>query len=412
MSCFPKTIFIKLVLVNNFKTGKIRLEKEDFWMYIKNIEGRTLIEVLEKEFTDLNTGCLVIMLSEADATKLPGLSAILNKNEIKFVGGVFPKLIVDSKLVKSGMIVKKLPVIGEPMFYEDVTKFNKELCTDDFPESFFDGSKKYGALIMGEGLCPAFEPWLNKVYELLGDSCSYIGAGAGFYDLKPGKCIFNNSGCYQGAAFFMILDCSIDLAIAHGLKECFGPFAASEVKDYYELLQLAWRPAYEVYQEMIGKDIGEQINKDETFSMGTGYPLGIDRENSEKVVREFLSPSPRDGIMLGGMVPENAMVYIMKCDVESMLAAAKKVAQDAALSDKTKVFDSLIVDCISREINLGERFSEEINNIAEAVDRISHGAIAEGVLSIGEIASDAQDSHLDKHNKTIVLGYFKGIADD
>ena len=75
------------------------------------------------------------------------------------------------------------------------------------------------------------------------------------------------------------------------------------------------------------------------------------------------------------------------------------------MADQQEVESCLVMDCYSRAAFLGDRFNEELKVINTSVASALPGLKTEGVLALGEIASDGNRLP-DMHNKTMAAALF------
>lgn len=350
--------------------------------------------------------CVVLMVAEESYSEISEIIAGLQVLRVRFVGGVFPAVIVNNKIYSSGIIWKKYPIACEPLFFGESRGIYFDPEKFSFPEELLRGHKKYSALSFVDGQSGEAGEYLSQIYNFFGDSCSYFGAGAGFSVPSERKSIFSANGFFAGMGFMLILDLEVKVALAHGFEPCSEPFLATRVIKPEELQTISWRPAFAVYREIVEADSGKSVTPENLNETGLLYPLGIYRENAESIVREAKSTNAAGSLMLGGGIAENAVIQVMRGCKEKMLEAAREVLLDFDLDPKLPFHDALIVDCISRPDNLGEDFKLELDLLFKGVSKITGQQNVVGVLSLCEIASTSLDGFIDIYNKTLALACF------
>jgi hypothetical protein len=143
---------------------------------------------------------------------------------------------------------------------------------------------------------------------------------------------------------------------------------------------------------------GEPIPEDRFFETAGGYPLGIARMENERIVRDILRPTEQGGLRCVGEAPEGVFVDVLRGDAASLIEAASHARDRArAAFPGTEIGTmDLFMDCISRVLFLGDRFSGELAAVREP------GRPLIGACTIGEIANSGVD-FLEFFNKTAVV---------
>jgi len=154
---------------------------------------KTLGEV--KDYIDnlsLKQGdALMILVGEKSGNDLDGIREYLNSKDIRFFGGIYPRLLVEDKCLEEGFIIEKY----EPVYLSIVLPYLMRFKMD---KSLIEDNT---ALVLADGLSPKVQDLMDTIYDKVGNGVTYIGGGAGFYDLKQRACIFDNKGVYQDVAY-------------------------------------------------------------------------------------------------------------------------------------------------------------------------------------------------------------------
>lgn len=315
---------------------------------------------------------------------------------IPVFGGIFPQIIADAENLEKGSLVLALPLEVSTYYVEHLSDPDEDYY--DQIEQWSDHINVHSSLItLVDGLSSRISAVLEDLYDILGSDYQYIGGGAGSLSFRQKPCLFSNDGLRQDCAQITKINEPIDLGIKHGWQPFAGPFFITGA-NHTAIQTLDYRPAFEVYQEVVEKDSGKSFQDTDFFDLAKAYPFGLDRLKGDVVVRDPLYRQ-EDELICVGEVPSNHMVYILKGDAEQLLAASKQSAETAVCA-KTDYHFAILFDCISRVLFLEDRFQEEIGNIKT---QLPNALPLIGVLSLGEIA-DAGNACLEFFNKTIVLG--------
>ena len=339
---------------------------------------------------------LLVLACDANGFTTAQLDARLCALPIPIFGGVFPEIIVGAHEMTRGSIVCGLAVSASVYHIERLS---------DPDEDYLPSAERLIATIpagatlitLVDGLSKRISSLLENLYEALGTRNQYIGGGAGSLSFTQKPCLFSNQGLRVDCAQITAINLPINIGIEHGWHKFAGPFFVTGAHDNI-ITSLDYRPAFEVYQEVVEADSGQCFNATNFFDLAKAYPFGLDRLKGEVVVRD---PLLREGnnLVCVGEVPANHIIYILKGEASSLLEASSACARHATQAQAQPML-ALLFDCISRTLFLQERFTEEIGNICQ---HLPPNVPLIGALSLGEIA-DAGHTCLEFFNKTIVLG--------
>ncbi|WP_202319976.1 FIST signal transduction protein [Archaeoglobus neptunius] len=236
-------------------------------------------------------------------------------------------------------------------------------------------------MIFGDALHADIESLIEKIYFKLGNRIKYIGGGAGSMRSRI-KCLFDRAGFFSESILLAFLPHDFNIAVRHGWRELDQSFISTEV-DGRRIIELDWKPAFEVYREALELS-GVQISRKNFFEVALAFPFGLSKVKGEDIIRDPIGLDG-DSIICAGNVPQNCILKLMHGDKEDLI----KATRDCLESVENAV---LSFDCISRAIFLGEDLDRELRYLKDTF----------GALTIGEIGCD--DGFLEFHNKTVVVG--------
>ncbi len=328
---------------------------------------------------------LMILAGERSADQVQEMIDRLNRHNVSFFGGIFPEIIVGNKNRKEGFVVEKL----QPLYSSLVFPFMMRLSQD------VEKLRGATAIIFVDGLSGRMKDLTDTVYGKLGDAVTYIGGGAGFYDMHQRPCIFNNKQLYADALYICIISNETRMALEHGWNKMSGPFYIKRSYDNV-ISQLDSYKAFDVYRNVIEEEEDLTLFKEDFFIYAKDHPFGIHEDDGSLVVRDPIAVNDNDEIICVAGIPEGSEVYILKGDTDTLLKSSLRITETCRDSAPKKYLP-LLFDCISRAMFLGKRFPDELDNIQA---NLNYGV--EGALSIGEIASGKNGEPV-IHNKSTVL---------
>lgn len=353
-------------------------------MYLKSLDE---LKKYVKDLSVMPGEELMILTAEKSSIHVNELIEYLNEEEINFFGGIYPRLLVGDKSLQSGFIVEKYEPLYSSIVLPYLMRFKLDVNT----------LKDCTALVLVDGLSSQMKDLTDTVYNKLGNNVSYIGGGAGYYDLTQRPCIFTNKGIFQDVLYVCIIKSPVKIAVNHGWNKLEGPFHITESRSNV-LCKLDSYNAFDVYRDIIEDEEKITLYKSDFFIYAKDHPFGIvKRGQTNLVVRDPIALNEDNEIICVADIPEDSDLYILKGDVNSLLSSSLDIATNCA-SNAPEKYIPLLFDCISRAMFLEERFEEELTNIQSKFKYTVQGA-----LSIGEISS-SNNGQLVIHNKSTILG--------
>lgn len=366
-------------------------------MYFKQTNKESL-SIAIGQLQVKETEGLFVLLGEKEAPDLFLFQEELQTFNVEFVGGLFPSLIVGNKKYEEGMIVLKIPLSGQPVLVENLSRDEPR-----WPEiKTFSDDDNISLMVLLDGLSGNVSKFLFELFYLYGNSFNYFGGGAGSLSLIQKPCLFSNKGVFEDAALICPINLKSTLGVKHGWEQVYGPIIATKTNKNI-IQELNWEPAFNVYKKVVEDFSDQKLNDENFFDIAKGYPFGLQRLNSEVVVRDPIAVIEDGALICVGEVPENSVLMVLCGEKEKLIAAANLAVQECSTVQGT-LKKAMVFDCISRVLFLEEDFEKEITAIQNqvSVSNVESDVIIEGALTLGEISSHGQGT-LEFFNKTIVV---------
>ncbi len=328
---------------------------------------------------------LMIMVGEKSADQVPEMIDYLNQQNVSFFGGIFPEIIVGNKNRKEGYVVEKLQPVHSSLVFPFMMRFSQDR----------EMLRGMTAIVFVDGLSSRMKDLTDTVFNKLGDTVTYIGGGAGFYDMHHRPCIFDNKRLYEDALYICIVDNEARMALEHGWNKMSGPYYVKRSYDNV-ISHLDSYKAFDVYRHVIEEEEDLTLFKEDFFIYAKDHPFGINEEDGSLIIRDPIAVNDNDEIICVAGIPEGSEVYILNGDADTLLKSSLHITQ-VCRNHAPQKYLPLLFDCISRAMFLGKRFPDELDIIQA---NLNYGI--EGALSIGEIAT-RKNGELVIHNKATVL---------
>jgi len=166
------------------------------------------------------------------------------------------------------------------------------------------------------------------------------------------------------------------------------------------IAQIDWRPAFDVYQELVQQQYGVQITRDNFYQLAVHYPFGIVRANHHVVVRIPVVLNDDGSLFCVGEVPANAVLTLLqRPEVDSQETLRVLTEGLQAINGHTAGDELLLFYCAGRRLHLGlEAASSELVEFG----RRTGAAQVAGALSLGEIGGSSLHGYPLFHNATLV----------
>jgi hypothetical protein len=311
-------------------------------------------------------------------------------------GGVFPQVVHGREHLARGTVVIGLPVA--PRLTTIRTLSDPDAPITAAVAAAIDAEAAGSTcFVFVDGLARRIGALVDALFVHHGVGVGFVGGGAGSLTLVQRPCVLTNGGLLADAAVLAQLPLASGIGVAHGWAIISDPLKVTR-SDRTTIVELDYRPALDVYREVVEPAAGVRVTADDFFTVAKGHPFGIRRMDSEVVVRDPITVGDRGSLVCVGDVAQGSVVHILRGEAEALIAAARLADTRAHQALAAPTGWRLFIDCISRVLFLGDGFGAELAAVDDGVPMV-------GALTLGEIASSG-DGMLEFYNKTAVVGRF------
>ncbi|PKL48389.1 MAG: histidine kinase [Candidatus Riflebacteria bacterium HGW-Riflebacteria-2] len=362
-----------------------------------------LAQAVESLLKEEEPAGLMILAADANGFTPENLDPVLQSLKTPVFGGIFPQIIHSGQNHVKGSVIVAMHVTPEIVCVKNLS--DSEALYEEQLAPFSDkwgqpkNSNDETFIVFVDGLSRRISSLIEDMFYCFGLQRNYIGGGAGSLSFCQKPCLITPKGLLQDAAVIAKLPLSCGTGVAHGWEAISEGMKVTQAEGNV-LQTLDWRPAFDVYRELVEAHSGLHFTEDNFFDIAKSYPFGISRLDTEVIVRDPLMKNQNNCLVCVGEIPPGSFVRLLHGRPESLIDAATKARQlaEQATRSHTDSGNAFIIDCISRVLFLEDRITEELK-AAGGKHRLF------GALTLGEIANSGQD-YLEFFNKTTVIGIF------
>ena len=372
--------------------------------YVEAIDGAAVVPVLRAWRAAHPASGVIALVPEKEREKVERLQAICTDERTPLAGGVFPALVVRGSFSDAGAWLLRVNEMPPPVLV-DLPQGDGELgpaaaAIADRLAAQLQVAGDLALLLLFDAIFPRVGSLLDELYLRLANRVHYMGANAGSETFKPIPCLFDASRFVQGGVLALALRRSRGAVLEHGYRVPARLITATSTEGN-RIVQIDWRPAFEVYQTMAHLLHGVTIDRESFYRSAVHFPFGIVRANGTIVVRIPVALEEDGSLRCAGEVPANSVLALLAAPlVDSMHTVDGLVRGLGELEGPLGGRELLLFYCAGRRLHLGIPGAEvEVREL----QRRSEAAQVAGALSLGEIGSTREWSYPLFHNATLVV---------
>lgn len=279
--------------------------------------------------------------------------------------------------------------------YRDSEEFgaalgSKLLIRDDlhYVMLLSDGAEVNGTALLN-GLSGVLPEHILITGGMAGDMYEFNSTVIGHNEvIGPGNCVL--IGFYNQS-----------LQVSHGSFggwQNFGPLKRVTRSIDNILFEIDGKNALELYKKYLGPYANELPGSALLF------PLSVELEDGEQVVRTILSINEEEGSMtFAGDIPQGAKVRFMRANIDKLVDASTKAAVQAIDDSSFHPQWAFGVSCVGRKLVLKHRVDEEIEALKQV---FPEDCPLSGFYSYGELSPVEHRQHCVLQNQTMTVTLF------
>ncbi len=358
-------------------------------MNAKSIKGKSTEEIhsaLQEAMGDLFSPTLAIIFISVKQDR-EAISRLLAEKDIQIFGATTAGEFID------GSIAIMLLDMNPAYFKIEFIETSRETAFEDAKELGITGKEIFdkpafviasgGVALDGEDIVEGITKGFESLASSENKEVTIFGGKAGDDLALEETFVFTNGKSRHNALVALIID--EDKIDVRGVATC-GWKAIGTTKTVTKsegniVFTVDDKPALDILMNYLGVEIKQDDNKEiVTFLSSWYYPVQLERENAEPVIRTAMFANSKDrSLIFSGNVPQGSKIkFSMPPDFDSIdkvVADCKTIKDDAQ-----QQADALIMfSCVSRHLSFGMVIKEEI----EQVQKIWNAPMA-GFFTYGE----------------------------
>ena len=363
-------------------------------MKAKSIKGKSLEEIqsaLQQSMTHgFKPTLAIVFLSVKQEREV--ISRLLDEKGIQIFGATTAGEFIDGE-VEGGSIAMLLLDMNPAWFKIELLETSQETAFDDARKLAATGKEIFtnpAFIIANSGVSMDGEPFVEGIIQEFEKSSTPASREVTIFGGKAGDdlelkstFVFTNGKSKDSALVALIID--EDKIDVKGIATCgwkaIGTTKTVTKSEGNTVYTIDDKPALDILMNYLGVDIKEDVETDiTTFLSSWYYPLELERENADPVIRTAMFANKEDrSLICSGRVPQGSKIkFSMPPDfdsIEKVVADCKTIKDDAQ-----QEADALIMfSCVSRHLAFGMVVKEEI----EQVQKIWNAPMA-GFFTYGE----------------------------
>ena len=380
-------------------------------MKTKSIKGKSTEEIqaaLVQSMADGFKPTLAIVFLSVKQDR-EAISKLLDKKGIQVFGATTAGEFIDGEIGQGSIVMLLLDMV--PAYFKiEFLETSRQTAFDDAKKLGITAKETFnnpafiiasgGVALDGEDIVEGIVQGMGKTDSSSGREVTLFGGKAGDDLVLEETFVFTNEKNRNNALVALVVDeDKIDVrGIATSGWKAIGTTKTVTKSDGNVVYTIDDKPALDMLMNYLGVDIKEDdSNETVGFLSSWYYPLQVERENTEPVIRTAMFANRKNrSLICSGNVPQGSIIkFSMPPDFDSM---EKVVAECKSIKDDANPqADALIMfSCVSRYLSFGEVIKEEIDGVQKIWEAPMAGFFTYG--EYGKSLSAQQAGKNEYHN--------------
>jgi hypothetical protein len=307
------------------------------------------------------------------------VSRLLDENGIQIFGATTAGEFIDGE-VEDGSVAILLLDINHDFFKIELIETTQDAAFQDAQKLAAIGKQAFSKpafIIANSGVAMDGEPFVEGIMHAFENNSTSPGHDVTIFGGKAGDdlalnstFVFTNEKSNNNAIIALIID--EDKISVNGIATCgwkaIGTTKTVTKSEGSTVYTIDDKPALDILMNYLGVDIKNDVETDvTTFLSSWYYPLEVERENADPVIRTAMFANKEDrSLICSGRVPQGSKIkFSMPPDFDSIDA----VVADCKRIKTGEEADALIMfSCVSRHLSFGMVVKDEIEQVQKIWD--------------------------------------------
>lgn len=343
-------------------------------------------------------------LPEAQKEQLGVLQALCARLQLPLVGAIFPALVANARFHTEGLWLLRFDRMpfhalhaDLPVDPEGVQRTSEALARQ--VAEHVQGEEDLTLFMVFDAMVPNIGTLLDEMYLHLANRVHYVGVNAGSETFAPMACLFDGQRLVHNGVLMLLLPGHKGAILEHGYRAPEQTVYATSTSGN-RISQIDWRPAFEVYQELVHQQYGVRITAQNFYEHAVHFPFGIVRANHHVVVRIPVALQDDGSLFCVGEVPANSVLTLLQSPTVDSQETLNVLTEGlTALNGDSAGTELLLFYCAGRRLHLGIDVATRELRAFEARTRAAGIA---GALSLGEIGGSTLHGYPLFHNAALL----------
>lgn len=366
-----------------------------------NTEAAAITDVLLEWKSAWPLMGVMAFFPEKESSKVSVLQDICVQHNVQLLGGVFPALLSQAKFITEGVLLVCFELAPPYFFLDNIQdqggqRIAQEITRSSTPLHPSERSRKNLFLVF-DGMVGNINTLMSGVHLHLASPPTYSGINAGSETFQPMPCLFDQTRMMGGGVIGVFLPSPHGAIVRHAYPASKSLMRASSSQGN-RIVSIDGRPAFEVYQEVIGLEYGTALTRENFYALAVHYPFGLVTV-ADIVVRIPVALGDDGSLVCVGEVPPDSTLHLLRAPVLEESTCVEELAQEISQQTRAQGLESLLTFyCAGRRLHFGERAEEEL----AALQIATRSDVQFGALTLGEIDSEADFDFPRFHNAAVV----------
>lgn len=370
--------------------------------YFATLDAGEIARVLDQWHAAYPEMGVLALLPEAEKDGVAQLQVICRQRGIRLAGAIFPALLEGGEFRERGCWLLCLEHMPYLALHENLPSDAAQAAAQiaEGMRSFLRNSQQPVTLFMlFDAMVPNISSILDELYLQLANRVHYAGVNAGSETFQPMPCLFDGERMVQNGMLALLLTPHQGAILEHGYQLPPHTMTATST-DGNRIEQIDWRPAFEVYRELVLAQFGVEITHENFYQYAVHFPFGIVRANHNVVVRIPVALGEDGSLFCVGEVPPHSVLALLEAPKVDSTQTLEVLTRGLGELNGDPVGSGLLLFyCAGRRMHLGMKAAcIEMHELA----RRTGVAQMAGALSLGEIGGSTLWGYPLFHNATLV----------